>query len=380
MFSTTRTRFGIIAAALAVLASASALRIMLTSRDAQAQAANMPSGKAASTAPTDPDTTVEPAPSSYPVVTTSPVRRTVADVVRGFGTVHADARNARSVTSATLVAIAEVLVLPGQRVKRGQALLRVEPDPAAFLAYQQAVSAMTLASNEVKRLTDQRTDGLATTTQLETAQKALIDAQAATEAARRQGAARETAIIGAPIDGIVTSLGVVAGDRPAVGTALMSISPLPDRVSLGIEPGLQDRVHVGDHVTVRAVQGDTQPRSGTVAQVGSAVDTDTRLVIVSVLLNQGTTEPYLNGITVEGTIDTRTINAFSLPRAALVKGDDGVSIFEIRGGKAHRVPVAVVSDDGPRVAVTGELDPARAVVSTGAYELEDGVDVEEHKP
>jgi hypothetical protein len=44
------------------------------------------------------------------------------------------------------------------------------------------------------------------------------------------------------------------------------------------------------------------------------------------------------------------------------------------------VPVVIEVDEGARVGVTGELDKARAVVTTGAYELEDGVAVAERKP
>jgi len=348
--------------------------------------ARSPNGDPAASADAHPgaapeaEKSAESGPSAYPVTTINPVKRTIADTVRGFGTVRADARNARSVTSATVVVVSDVLVLPGERVRRGQPLLRVQPDPVAYLAYQQALSAAKLARNEVSRLTAQRADSLATATQLETAEKALVDADAAVDAARRQGAAGTESVIVAPIDGVVTTLGAVAGDRPAIGTPLLTISPLPDRVSLGIEPGLESKVHVGDHVTVRSVQTDAVPRDGRVAQVGAALDADSRLVIVSVILEPGTAPPYLAGLTVEGVISTRAVDAFSLPRAALVKDDDGISVFEILDGKAHRVRVALAADDGPRVAVTGDLDVNHPVVTTGAYELEDGVEVEERKP
>lgn len=382
MFSPSRLNFRVVAAATAVLVLSLGLRGALAAKEPAAPESaskTAPDRPAAVKAAGEGDA-AESGPAAYPVVTTRPVKRSVPIVVRGIGTVRPDARSARSITSATVVVIGQVLVLPGERVRRGQPLIRVEPDPLAYLAYQQASSAAILARNEVGRLTVQRADGLATASQLESAQKALADANAAVDAARRQGATSSASVIAAPIDGIVTTISAVAGDRPAVGTVLATVSPLPDRVALGIEPGLQARVHIGDHVTVHAVQGDDAPRSGRVAQVGAALDAETRLVLVSVVLEPGKEGPYLAGLAVEGAIDTRAIDAFSLPRTALVKDDDGVNVFEVRDGKAHRVRVAVASDDGPRVAVTGELDSSRPVVTTGAYELEDGVAVEEQRP
>ena len=65
------------------------------------------------------------------------------------------------------------------------------------------------------------------------------------------------------------------------------------------------------------------------------------------------------------------------PRASLVKDEQGFGVFEIVAGKAHRIPVALLIDDGPTVSVLGTLDPARTIVTTGAYELEDGTTVTE---
>jgi RND family efflux transporter MFP subunit len=317
---------------------------------------------------------------SYPVTLSMPIRRAFAEPVHGFGTVRPDARRARSVTNATQGVVSEVLVVPGERVRRGQALVRLEPDPLALLAYQQAVNSEKLARREVARLTAQRADHLATASQVEAAEKTLEDAVAAVEAARRQGAAGALATLSAPIDGVVTVLAATAGDRPAVGTVLATIAPLTERIPLGIEPGLRPRVRVGDRVTVQAVQAEAAPISGHVAAVSAALDPDSRLVTVWVTIPAASSEGLLAGSAVTGTIETHPVEAYSLPRAALVKDDEGVSVFTVRDGKAHRVRVAVVADDGPRVGVTGDLGEAVPVVTTGAYELEDGVEVGEQKP
>lgn len=320
-------------------------------------------------------------PATYPVVTVAPVPRSFRPVVRGYGVLQADARSARSVTMATVGVIRAVEVLPGERVARGQPLFAVEPDPLAYLAYQQAASAARLAKAELARLSAERADNLATASQVETAEKALADAEAALEVARRQGAAGGAEVLRAPLDGIVATIGAGIGDRPPVGTALATITPAnAAAVTLGVEPAEARLVHGGDVVRVRVVQLGARERTGRVTVVGAALDKTTRLVTVSASLDEKGFDDSPAGSAVEAEIQTRPIEAFAVPRAAIVRDADGTAVFEVRGRTAHRVPVVIEVDEGSRVGVSGALDQARPVVTTGAYELADGVTVTELKP
>ena len=128
------------------------------------------------------------------------------------------------------------------------------------------------------------------------------------------------------------------------------------------------------------MQLGTSERTGRVTVVGAALDKTTRLVTVSVALDRQGFDEAPAGSAVEADIETRAIQAFSVPRTAIVQDEEGSAVFEIRGGKAHRVPIAIEVDEGDRVGVTGALDKTRPVVTTGAYELEDGVAVAEQKP
>jgi RND family efflux transporter MFP subunit len=320
-------------------------------------------------------------PSAYPVVTVAPVQRAFKQLVRAYGMIQADARKARSIASPTVGVVRSVEVVQGERVKEGQVLLTLEPDPLAYLAYRQAVSAEKLARAEVARLTVQRADNLATATQVETAEKALADAEAGVEAARRQGAAAGAEVLRAPADGIVTAIGAGVGDRPPVGTVLAAVAPLSAViVTLGAEPGEARLVHVGDVVRLRLIQGVAASRTGHVKVVGAALDKTTRLITLIVSLDEPGFADYPAGSAVEGEIEARAVEAFSLPRAAIVQDEEGTAVFEVKDGKAHRVPVTIEVDQGQRVGVSGELDPKRPVVTTGAYELEDGVTVTGLKP
>ncbi|MBS0393118.1 MAG: efflux RND transporter periplasmic adaptor subunit [Proteobacteria bacterium] len=318
---------------------------------------------------------------SVPIATAVPVQRTYRRKVIGYGTLGLDPRTARVVSMATVGVVRAVAALPGQHVKPGEVLFTVAPDPLAFLAYRQAVSARGLAQAELGRLRAQRADNLATASQVETAEKALSDAEAGVDAARRQGAAAGSEDLRAPVDAVVTSINVNVGDRPAVGAALATLAPtVLGGITVGIEPDEARLVRAGDPVQLRPAVAGAGERTGHVAVVGRALDKGTRLVPVTVALDPAGPPDAPAGSTVEAEIATREVAAYSVPRSAVVHDAEGTAVFEVVDGKAHRVPVVVEVDDGGHVGVSGALDGRRRIATTGAYELEDGASVAEPNP
>jgi multidrug efflux pump subunit AcrA (membrane-fusion protein) len=93
---------------------------------------------------------------SYVVVAVAPVLSSFKQVVYGHGAIRADARGAHSISMATVGVVRLIEVPPGERVQQGQPLFKVEPDPLAYLACQQAVSAAKLARAKVVRLAARR--------------------------------------------------------------------------------------------------------------------------------------------------------------------------------------------------------------------------------
>lgn len=316
-----------------------------------------------------------------PVVVTSPVPAEFPRAVAAFGTAVPDAREARVIASSSSVEVRTIAVLVGERVHRGQELLSVIPDPALFLAREQAASALRLAQAEVERLTEQRAAQLATATQLETAQKSLADARAALAAARNQGADASVVSLRAPEDGVVTSITVAVGDRAAAGAPLATLSPVSlVHLTIGIEPAARASVRVGDHVRLHPSEAPDDQRAGVVSAVASAIDRESRLLPVSVKLESAPENPWLAGTAIEGSIEGKPGPGFRLPRSALVKDERGLAVYEVVDGHARRVVVELLSEDGSEVGVAGKLDGQRPIVSLGAYELDDGVAVRERKP
>jgi hypothetical protein len=67
--------------------------------------------------------------------------------------------------------------------------------------------------------------------------------------------------------------------------------------------------------------------------------------------------------------------SWAVPRAAVLTDPAGAYIFQISGGKAHRVNVTSGGESQGLVAISGSIDPHLPVVVLGNYELQEGMQV-----
>jgi len=69
---------------------------------------------------------------------------------------------------------------------------------------------------------------------------------------------------------------------------------------------------------------------------------------------------------------------FTVPSTSLLRDSKGKepSVFVVRKGKIHRLPVEVGQDDGSRTEVLSGLSPNDEVVSNPSNNLSDGASVE----
>ena len=319
------------------------------------------------------------APSERGVVavqTAAPVRATFHATVEAWGRAVADPRRTRMLSLAHGGQVDMLDVAPGQHVRRGQALLSIAPDPAARAAVAQARNALTLAKNELqrtRRLVDQR---LATQSQLATARKNLADAESALQAQRALGGGEARETLTAPADGVVTSLAVARGERFAANAPLLGFAPDHALVAeLGVPPADGSRLASGQTVTLESVYGDDRSLTGKITVVGHAVDPASHLLPLRASLPADAA--LADGTAVHARIQVSDIRAWSVPRAAVLHDDRGDYLFQVDGGKAHRVDVTLRSAEGDPLGVDGPLDPKANVIVQGVYELADGDRVRE---
>lgn len=307
------------------------------------------------------------------VAAAMPVRQTFHAQVPAFGELAADSRGALALSVPQAVEILAIDVLPGHRVKRGEALLRYASDPLTRSAYLQAQTALRVARDDLARTERLHADKLATGAQLDAARKAVTDAQAALAAQAKLGGAQAVRALTAPADGVVTALAVQRGQRAAAGATLVEFAPEHALAAqLAVDPGAAAGVRAGMRVALRPVYAapGAPPLAATVAQVGDAVNPQTREIDVVARLAAPTT--LAAGSALTATIETAAFSAWAVPRSALQSDAQGDFVYQVERGKAHRVDVKVLAPQGSPVGVEGPLDPAAPVITAGSYEVGDG--------
>jgi RND family efflux transporter MFP subunit len=325
------------------------------------------------------------APEAQPSVAVQSMRvqrAAIAQPVRGFGIVAATASNVTTINLPYVARIVQMRVQAGETVKRGSPLLVVQADPAAVLAAAQARSALTLAQGELARTRSLFDQGLATQSQLASASKAVDDAREALAAQNQTGIASGNKVVTAPFDGVVLQLSAAQGDQLQAGAAILQLASGASRdarvnVTLGVEPADAAAIHPGDAVTVHGLSTALAKTSveGRVVLVGAAIDQQSQLVNIGATVPLAQT-PFIPGTRVAADIATRTGTHWIVPRAAVLRDGQTAYVFQITPqNKAHRVAVTIAVENGERYGVDGPLDPMLGVVTSGNYELKDGMAV-----
>jgi RND family efflux transporter MFP subunit len=312
------------------------------------------------------------------VTTTVPVQQTFHDSIEAWGSAAGDPQRARSISLGHGGQVTALHVSAGQSVKRGQPLLTITPDPVARSAYQQAQTALSLATGELKRTEQLASQRLATQSQLATARKALADAQSALAAQRALGGDAATETIDAPADGVVTGLQVGLGERIAANAPLLSFTPTHALLAvLGVQPEDGARLRPGMPVRLQPVYGERETFAGTLRMVGQSIDPQTHLLNAQVELPATASASLVPGAPLDAQIRTADFTAWSVPRAAVLHDEHGDYLFQLERGHAKRVNVKLRSAQGDPVGVDGPLDAKAKVIVLGVYELNDGDAVRE---
>ena len=322
------------------------------------------------------------APISVTVVTLA-----AADLVDTFeagGVVQA--RTTATIMARILVPVREVRVAPGDHVRAGQVLIVL--DGRDLAAHARSASAAALAADQgvtaaaseqqaadaalaLVRATHERIARLhakrsATAQELDDATGALraAEARAAGTAARAQaavsgvdsaraaseaaGTTASFALITAPFDGMVTEKMAEPGNMAAPGTPLMRLEDTRGfRLDVHVDESRIRQIAPGARVPVSldsGTNGATTTVSGTVAEIGRAVDADARAFLVKITLPD--TTGLRSGTFGRARFSGLPRRALTVPAGALVHRGQVTSVVVVEKGIAH---VRLVSVSGTEV-------------------------------
>jgi membrane fusion protein (multidrug efflux system) len=302
-----------------------------------------------------------------------PKRGSIPDMVYGYGT-------ATPTSGATVTAsfqrdgqVADILVEVGDQFKMGDSLLDFGASPAAVVAYEQAKTTKTLAERSFARQQQLFKQQLTTRDQVETAEKAVSDAQLQIEMFEKIGSVKPSELLLAPFDGVVTAISVSKGDRISAGAALMTLSRTDQVIlSVGIEPAALEKVKPDLPVTLMSQLNGRKPIEGKVKRVGAAIDMKTRLVPTVIEVPPG---GALAGENFKAGIIVGKFQGWIVPRTAVGSNSKGTFVYQIDDMHAKRVYVNVLGSVGKNSIIEGDISSQLEIVLSGNYQLEDGAAV-----
>ena len=242
---------------------------------------------------------------------------------------------------------------------------------------------------------------------LDTAQAALVQAQAAYDAAtihlnsvrnvsraaslksaegqlssaegKYKGAVAQVSYseIRSPINGVVTDRTLFAGETAAAGAPLITVMDTSSLLAkTHVAQSLAQRMMVGEEASV-IVPGVAEPVSAKVSLISPALDSGSTTVEVWLKIDNksGT---FKVGTPVKVSITGKTVEkAWKIPSSAILTAEDGTKSVMLVGadGAAHRKPLTLGVQDAEDVQVMDGLSAADLVITGGAYGLDDGAKV-----
>jgi multidrug efflux pump subunit AcrA (membrane-fusion protein) len=242
---------------------------------------------------------------------------------------------------------------------------------------------------------------------LDTASAALVQAQAAYDAASKhlesvRSVSREAALksaqgqltsaegkfkgaeaqvnyseIRSPIDGVVTDRPLFAGETAAVAAPLITVMETTTLLAkTHIAQSLAQQMKVGDEAQVN-VPGLGDSVSAKVSLISPALDPGSTTVEVWLKIDNKAAKLKV-GTPVKVSITGKTVTkAWKIPAAAILTAQDGGKSVMVVGddGAAHRKPVTLGIADSQDVQVNGGLGASDLVITGGAYGLDEGTKV-----
>src|SRR5580698_6458666 len=185
-----------------------------------------------------------------------------------------------------------------------------------------------------------------------------------------------------PIDGVVTDRPLFSGETAQAGTPVITIMDTSSLLAkVHLSQAVTQRMKVGDKAQV-TVPGMDAPVDATVSLISPALDPGSTTVEVWVRLKNPDGK-LKAGTPVHLAIAGRTVpDALQIPTQALVPAKDGSLGVMVVGsdGAAHLKPVQVGIRLPDKVQITSGIGTSDTVITSGGYGLDEGTKVEIKAP
>lgn len=289
--------------------------------------------------------------------------------------------------------VLERLVDTGQTVRRGQALLRLDPVDLKLAAHaqQEAVAAARAraqqASDEEQRYRDLQGTGAVSALAHEQIKAAADAARAQLRAAEAQAAAALNASryaeLLADADGIVMETLAEPGQVVSAGQVVVRLAhagrreavvQLPETLRPALGSAAQARLFGREEVVIPA----------RLRQLSDVADRATRTFEARYVLDAGaaasaplgsTVTLRIGGTSTSTSTSTAGKSTLQVPIGAILDEGKGAAVWVVQGDQVRRQPVTVVQVQDGNAQVAGALGQGDRIVALGAHLLSEGAQV-----
>ena len=289
-------------------------------------------------------------------------------------------------------AVVQTLVDQGQRVSKGQLIVRIDDSGIRDNALSARSLVMTAQNNlEVAQREHERNEALLkagaiaernveqSRAQLTGGRAQLANAQAQLASAQKQ---LENTRIVAPFDGIVSARPVNAGDVVSPGTALITIvDPRTMRLEASVPAEALPLVRLGAPVDFSVTGYPNRNFTGRVTRINPVADPTTRQVrILASLPNQGGT--LVGGLFAEGRVSSEMHLGPVLPTSSVDERGLRPTVILLKGGRTQKAEVLLGIRDATTetVEVTSGVVPGDTVLLGAARGISVGTPVKVSAP
>lgn len=293
-------------------------------------------------------------------------------VLRAVGSLRAE--SGIQVTNEVAGIVSEIAFESGQRVNRGDVLIRLE-DSVEEATLKSLQADQRLAEVQFRRTADLMPKQAIAKSEFDIAKATYDSAQA--RVAEQQALLRKK-VIRAPFSGIIGIRQVDQGQFLQVGTSIVSLQALdPLYVDYALPEREFNKIRPGQNVHLKVGAYPDTPFVGTVSAIDSAVDKGSRSIQVRATVPNPDNRLRPGMFAEVETLMPQSDNVLTVPRTAIsyntygnfayVIGDDGAG-----GQQVKRRQVETGSVRGERVAIMSGLQAGEQVVSAGLVKLRDG--------
>lgn len=300
------------------------------------------------------------------------------------GKIVADQR--AEITADTQGKVLEVLVERGQRVTRGQPVIRLDVRAAALSTteasarLESARGDQRLAEIECRRAEVLFAKGAISKAELDRTSTTCSSATQNVSAARARTAMLAKGItdglVRAPFDGVVSERGVEVGEWVNPGRSLFTLVDRdPLKIELSVPESSVPAIALGQPVSIGTVARPGISSSARVTRMAAEIGR-TRSLIVEATIDGGA-EHLVPGMFIEAKIVTGSVSRPVLPAAAVVRRGKTWHAFVVHGGvlEDRIVQLGPVPGAG-QVSIVQNIHPGERVVARVTDQITDGLRVE----